>query len=894
MIEQEKIDHIKATVDMVALAEAKGIRMKKNGRGYFGLCPFHNDKNPSLSVNPKTNLWQCFGCGAAGDVIRFIELFDQVDFKEAVNRLSGNGINRGHATGKKPANPKPSTKTSPKQDPPDNPQTQASKLTVKQKKLLARVIGYYQHTFEESTQGREYLKDVRGISHNETLKDFGTGYVNGTLLSILPEDKAIITDLKTLGILNPKGNERFLNCVVFPLYDTAGAVVNLYGRNIDASCDLTHLYLPGQRSGLVNAGAVKRSQTLLLTESVIDALTLYDQGFKNVMPLYGTNGLIGDHLCFFKGKIKEAYLVFDADDPGRNAARAVADQLKQKEITPHIVELPVKDANLYFNRHTPEQFEQLLKEANPKSLELSDQVHPRKKTLYKHTEQGFIVGYGQRQYHVKGIQRGDTQLKAVIKASPDVDSNLPFELTTIDLYSSRSRLWFAKLCADLFGAAQELVKEDIGKLLTLVENYQPKTRESKTLEPTRAEKEAAVKFLKSPDMFADILEALQITGIVGEETNKIVCYLTAVSRLLPKPLSTLIQSRSGAGKSTLQNAVLKFIPEDQQEKYTRVTDQALFYKEEGSLKHKILAIEEEAGVGGAAYSIRNIQSEGRIRVAATGKDPGTGKMKTETYTVDGPVAVMLTTTAADIDQETASRFLFLSIDESEKMTAAIHDKQKQARTLDGLINRTRSTHIQRIHQIAQQMLKPVAVVNPYTPYLSYPTKSLISRRDHDKYLGLIEVIAFLHQHQRDIKTAEAGGKNLAYIEVTLDDIAQANALADDVLGQSLDELARPSRILLNGIYQMVKDMAKKQNLPADEIFFTRRMIREYMNWTDWQIRAHIRQLEDLEYLHVRFGHRGKEYAYALNYQGQGEDKTRFYLNLTPIEEIKKLMKKEKQ
>src|SRR6056297_2665293 len=102
-IEQEKIDHIKATVDMVALAEARGIRMKKNGRGYFGLCPFHNDKNPSLSINPKTNLWQCFGCGAAGDVIRFIELFDQVDFVEAVKRLSGNGASKGHTAKKKPA-----------------------------------------------------------------------------------------------------------------------------------------------------------------------------------------------------------------------------------------------------------------------------------------------------------------------------------------------------------------------------------------------------------------------------------------------------------------------------------------------------------------------------------------------------------------------------------------------------------------------------------------------------------------------------------------------------------------------------------------------------------------------------------------------------------------------
>jgi len=94
MIEKETIESIKTTVDMVALAQAKGIKMKKNGKGWFGLCPFHNDKNPSLSVNPSTNLWQCFGCGKGGDVIRFVELFDQVNFKEAVNRLSDNGFKR--------------------------------------------------------------------------------------------------------------------------------------------------------------------------------------------------------------------------------------------------------------------------------------------------------------------------------------------------------------------------------------------------------------------------------------------------------------------------------------------------------------------------------------------------------------------------------------------------------------------------------------------------------------------------------------------------------------------------------------------------------------------------------------------------------------------------------
>ena len=91
MIEKETIECIKKDVDLAALVKAKGVKLKKNGKSWFGLCPFNDDHNPSLSVNPSTNLWQCFGCGAGGgDVIRFVELFDQVDFKEAVNRLSVN------------------------------------------------------------------------------------------------------------------------------------------------------------------------------------------------------------------------------------------------------------------------------------------------------------------------------------------------------------------------------------------------------------------------------------------------------------------------------------------------------------------------------------------------------------------------------------------------------------------------------------------------------------------------------------------------------------------------------------------------------------------------------------------------------------------------------------
>ncbi len=441
---KEEIERINVNTDLVSLVRSKGVQLKKNGKGYKGVCPLHDDDDPSFSVNPEKNLWNCFGCDKGGDVIRFVELIDQVDFKEAVKRLASDV----------PTTRKPKTAVKEKRQ----------KITVADKKLLARVVGYYQHTFTEDQRGLDYLKD-RGISDKQSLADFGVGFVNGSLKNILPEDPEVIKTLKNLGILNQKGNEIFYNCVVFPIYDKDGGIVNLYGRNIDPENGVNHLYLSGSRQGIVNRQAVKRSSTIILTESIIDALTLYDQGFKNVIPAYGVNGLTDDHLLFFNGSVKEIYTCFDSDLAGKDGATKAAEQLQNINITVHTVILLDKDINIYFNRHTPEEFEQLLKAANPESVEQSDSLNKRKQTLYIQEEHGFTASYAKRQYQVKGIQRGDTQLKATIKVSEEVSSSKPFELTTIDLYSSRSRHWFAKLCAGLFKEPEALVKEDFSKLL---------------------------------------------------------------------------------------------------------------------------------------------------------------------------------------------------------------------------------------------------------------------------------------------------------------------------------------------------------------------------------------------------------------------------------------------
>ncbi|MCP4022295.1 MAG: hypothetical protein GY729_10670, partial [Desulfobacteraceae bacterium] len=200
MIQQETIDAVRAGTDLAELIRSRGIVLKKKGKNYIGLCPFHEDTDPSLSVNPAKKLWNCFGCGAGGDAIRFVEMYDRLEFPDAVKQLAG--VIPDPVPG---ACPEPAVR-------------QTKTVTAQELRLLARVTEYYQHTMGQNPRGLNYLKEERGIRENQSLKDFGAGYADGTLLGILPEDKEIIASLKRIGILNSRGKEFFGNCAVFPLY----------------------------------------------------------------------------------------------------------------------------------------------------------------------------------------------------------------------------------------------------------------------------------------------------------------------------------------------------------------------------------------------------------------------------------------------------------------------------------------------------------------------------------------------------------------------------------------------------------------------------------------------------------------------------------------------------
>ncbi len=876
MINQDEIDAIKSYVDVAPFMQACGVDLKRIGRGYKGHCPFHEDnKSPSLSVTPGKNLWKCFGCGKGGDIIEFVQLFDRVDFKAAVEKLA-----TYLPGGEPPENKK--TKAAVKKE-----KEQPKALTPAHIKVLSRAIDFYHTAFCEDPRGREYLEE-RGITDNKLFADHKIGLAAGTLLNVLPEEGDIKEQLQEIGVLNDKGKEHFYGCITFPLYDLAGNPAGIYGRRmIGKGAD--HLYLPGSRRGIFNRQAAKANNAIILTEAVIDAATLISNGITNTIPCYGVNGLTDDHISLFKQHgVEKIHICFDSDESGDRGREAVVTKLQAEGLTVAPVILPEhKDINDFFllTADAKERFAQLLL---PADNEQQKQAVKKEKETTEDREQTTVTGdviiftREKRHYEARGISKTGNKLKATVKGM--VTKSKRFHVDTVDFYSARSRSYLVRGLAELFGEEDKTINRDLEKLTLLAEQFaaQSAAATEAPAEIPEGEKEEALRFLKSPDLLVEIVADIETLGYTGEELNKLLCYIAAVSRKTEEPLSVMIQSRSAAGKSCLQDSILALIPEEDYIKYTRLTDQALFYRD-GPLAHKILAIEELDGMNGALYSIRTIQSSKKITIAYTGKDPVSGKMQTEENTVEGPLMVFITTTQAEIDGETASRFLFISIDESREMTEKILARQRRAHTLDGFLAKLQGADIIRKHQNANRLLHPIKVVNPYGELLTFTSQSLRARRDNTKYLNLIQAIAFLFQYQRRRHQVDYGGKTVEYINVTLADIDHANRLAAEVLGRSLDELSPPSRKLL----ALIREMTEQQAEEGDrERHFTRRDIREYSGWSDFQIKTHIKQLEELEYIYSTAGRKGKEYVYELLYTGGGEDGKPFVIGLIDIEQLK--------
>jgi DNA primase catalytic core len=907
-IPETDIERVKRSTDLRALVQSRGVELKKHGsKDWIGRCPFHADRDkPNFIVTPDKGLFHCMACGKAGNAIQFVEQHDGISFRHAFELLA-----EGHRAAFA-AQPLTKQSTVPRLPCPLDPAADDATL-------FRQVTGYYHERLKQSATARAYLA-WRGLDSDELIDRFQIGFADRTLGLRLPEKNrkegdALRTRLTQLGLWRDSGHEHFNGCIVVPLHNEQGQVVSVYGRRASRPAatrgELRHLYPPGPHRGLFNRAAFE-SPEIILCEAVFDALTFYANGFYNVTCLFGTEGFT-DELWESLKHVQRVRIAYDADDAGERAAQRDAERFRAHGVEVFRVKFPHgMDANEYACKVKPadKSLALLLNSAawlgagarppapppssqpstlnsQPLSLVAASVSRlepdaakeekpppapaPATPALEQKGDAWFLDVEG-REYRVSGLEKtlGTDALKIALRLRVLGQGPALFHLDQVDLCRDAERRRFIERAAEETGLANDLLKRDVARLLLAVEQAQAelaKPAENVTAAVTLSpeEREAALKWLREPNLIGRLREAFHQAGIIGEESNTLVAYLAGVSRKLERPLAIIIQSASAAGKTTLMDAVLSFFPEEERVKYSAMTGQSLYYLGETSLKHKILAVVEEAGAERASYALKLLQSEGELTIASTGKDPATGKMVTQEYHVEGPVMIFLTTTAIDLDEELQNRCLTLAVDESAEQTGRIHRVQRERRTLAGLVAHEERKDLLKQLRNAQRLLQPLHVVNPFAPALTFATARTRNRRDHEKYLTLIDAIALLHQHQREIKTLPAGRSgagSACFIEVTLDDIALANELAPEMLGRSLDELPPQTRRLLAHIRELIKQKRKERSAKAATTF-SRKEIRDLSGWSLTQVSVHLERLVALEYLTLRHGRLGSAFVYEI-------------------------------
>lgn len=925
-----EIERLKRETSLVRLVESSGLALTKQGNDYVGLCPFHEETTPSFKVNAEKNVWHCFGCGVGGGVIDWVMKKNGVSFKHAVELLKEG---RPDVTDAPMKNSRVRVLAAPVAPDADD------------QKLLNQVIDYYHSVLKTSPEALEYLKS-RGIHNTELIETFRLGYSNRTLGLRLPEKNrkagaAIRGRLEKLGIYRESGHEHLSGSLVVPVLDERGNVLGAYGRkildNLRKGTPL-HLYLPGPHRGIWNAQALAACEEIILCEALIDAMTFWCAGYRNVTASYGAEGFTDEMLeAFRKHGIKRVLIAYDHDEAGDRGALKVAETLIAAGIDCWRIRFPQGvDANEYALKVPPasKSLGQLIRKAEwlgkgktpdrpviepetsviepapsveaepaeatkeeentaeespasegtsslaslvapvlPETILPASPVPPAPHCNLDATvnETEVVLTFASHRWRVRGLPKN--LAIGVLKVNVMVSSGDAFHIDTLDLYNARARSLFTQAAAMELRAPEEPLKGELGRVLLKLEQIQDETIQKvlMTEEPahpdmTEEEKRAALDLLRDPNLLDRILADFARCGLSGEETNVLTAYLAATSRKLEAPLGVVVQSSSAAGKTSLMDAVLSFIPDEDKVRYSAMTGQSLYYVGATSLKHKVLALAEEEGAQRASYALKLLQSEGELTIASTGTDAN-GNLITQEYRVEGPTALITTTTAINVDEELMNRCLVLAVDEGREQTKAIHSRQRLKRTIEGLRARQDKETLLALHRNAQRLLQPLAIVNPYADRLTFLDDRTRARRDHEKYLTLIDVITLLHQHQRPVKTLVQGEKTIAYIEASASDIEHATKLAHEVLGRSLDELPPQTRRLLSDLIRLVAERAKENKIPARTVRFTRREIRERTGWGDTQLKLHLARLADLELLLVHRGANGI-FDYELLYDGK--------------------------
>ncbi len=489
-IPDDVIQALKREVSLERLVTASGVELRRHGANLIGRCPWHEDNGPSLVVTPGKNLWHCLGaCQQGGSVIDWVMKTRDVSFRHAVEILrsdapptNGNG---------RRVLPSPVV------------------VEAEDREVLAQVVAYYHETLKQSPEALHYLES-RGLRSSETISHFKLGFANRTLGYRLPGAKAR-DRLQRLGVIRESGHEHMNGSLVVPVFGESGEVLGMYGRKVTPVSHLRkgtpiHLYLPGPHRGVFNFDALRASKTVILCEALIDALTFWCAGFRNVTASYGVEGFTADHLAAFKRYGTERVLIaYDRDEAGERAAVALAEKLMAEGVECFRVQFPKgMDVNEYALKVTPaekslgvlvrnavwlgksrkaavldsdftvesEAPPATLPESAPPVTETTDRAPAPAPSLSlaaiaaKEERAADVKGdevtlsFGDRRYRIRGLEKNLSYdcLRVNLLASREDG----LHVDTLDLYSARHRVAFVKQAALELGIGEDVVKKDVG------------------------------------------------------------------------------------------------------------------------------------------------------------------------------------------------------------------------------------------------------------------------------------------------------------------------------------------------------------------------------------------------------------------------------------------------
>ena len=909
----QTIDEIKRNNPIVEYFKSRGVALTKKGNEYKGLCPFHDDKNPSLSVNESKQVFKCFGCGKAGTVIDAVSFYENVGTGEAIRILQGHSSplaasGAAHEREEKEQNNDAAHDAEPGSAPNEN-----SSLTT--------IADYYHKKLYQNPQAIEYL-NKRGLENVQNYDRFKIGFADGSLLSVIGESQR--HQLANIGILHDNGSEHFKNCVTVPIIDDLGQVVGMYGRNIEEPPKSprggleannaetpsgggrrpgAHLYLKGKHRGVFHRKASKVYDEIILTESIIDALSLIELGVENVQSIYGTNGFTEEHLQILKDdRVKTVVLAFDSDEAGERASGALKEKLMMegigvKEIRPSMLAPAAADTSPPSGlRPSPpieggEKAVGGLKDWN-EYLSSGGIAEPIKDAIAKaelyqapdtaasslsatKTPFGFdftitstpLSAGSEVTYSVSGVKEifiGNLRARISARLSPPPGSACPERCPepaegrsrgekyydNLDLYSARSRAGFAANLAREFSLEQKRIEKDLVRILEYLERERDRSlladsSREEAYVMTAQERARGMEFLTSPDLFDELVSDMDTLGYVGEKLNKQLLYIAASSRKLADPISVLVIAQSASGKSMLVDTVRALIPPEDVIAVTSLSDQALNYV--ADLEHKFLILSEAIHNEVVEHQLREMLSAKELSRLVTMKDQKTGELRTRLVKTRAIVATVMTSTRYEVNPENASRSFMIDADESKEQTRRIHERQRMKNTHERYDEKTK--YVPRIlekHHAAQRLLVQRVIMNPFAKFLDFPDTLMRTRRDHDRFLDLIVAICFTRQFQKETLRRDDG---VEYIECDLDDYRIAyEIMIQAVLSSTMNELPAGSVALYDELRTLARREARKAGIEPHEASLTQRDIREFTGRGQSWIKQQLRLLVDYEYV----------------------------------------------